>query len=63
MTEVVLVLVAVFHTFNLEYTKGVSAILIFIDKYAFGFNDQRKVPMTVQKLITNLNSLESEGDK
>ena len=40
--EVVLVLLAVFHTFDLDYTKGASAILIFIDKYAFGFNDQKR---------------------
>ena len=45
MMEAVLVLQAVFHTFDRECTKGISVILIFINKHAFGFTTEGKTPM------------------
>ena len=61
MKEAVINLMSVFYVFDLAYPKELAAILIFIQNYILGFKDSRKLPLSVQKLICNLNRLNAES--
>ena len=55
--DAILELLATYFVFDIVYPKGISGIMIFLQHYVLGLQDQQVVSSTTSKLISNLNKL------
>ena len=55
--DAILELLATYFVFDIVYPRGVCGILVFLQHYVMGLQDEQVVPVTTSKLVSNLNKL------
>ena len=58
--DALLDLLATYFAFDITYPKNIIGILIFLQHFVLGLEDQQVVPSTTSKLIGNLNKLKKD---
>ena len=61
--DALLDLLAAYFTFDIAYPKGISGILIFLQHFVLGLEDQQVIPSMTSKLISNLSKLKTDYSK